>query len=108
MGLNKVFVSPTQDEGDILFTAASILGEKRQLTSKLVSIDVQQIALRGNPPKNKFEIYYTVDGTEPSRNSIIYKDAFSVELGTTVKSSVYISGDHEPTFVMEEKFDADE
>ncbi len=108
MGLNKVFVSPTQDEGDILFTAASILGEKRQLTSKLVSIDVRQISLRGNPPKNRFEIYYTVDGTEPSKNSFIYESAFSVELGTIVKSAVYISGDNEPTLVMEEKFDADE
>ena len=108
MGLSKVFVSPTQDSGDILFTAASILGEKRQLTSNLVCIDVQQIALRGNPAKNTFEIYYTLDGSTPTKSSNKYTGAFEVELGTTVKAAVYTAGSDAPMFVMEEAFGEDE
>ncbi len=108
MGLNKVFVSPTQDEGDILFTAASILGEKRQLTSELVYIDVEQIALRGNPTKDAFEIYYTLDGTVPTKASEKYTGAFEVELGTTVKAAVYAAGSDVAMFVMEEAFGENE
>jgi len=108
MGLSKVFVSPTGEAGDILFTAASILGEKRQLTSNLVSVDVQQIALRGNPAKDTFEIYYTLDGTAPSRSSAKYTGAFEVEPGTTVKVSVYVAGSDTPMFLMEETFGENE
>ena len=108
MGLNKVFVSPTQDAGDILFTAASILGEKRQLTSNLVSVDVQQLALRGNPAKDVFEIYYTTDGATPTKASEQYTGPFEVELGTTVKAAVYADGESDPMFVMEEAFGENE
>ncbi len=108
MGLNKVFVCPTQDEGEILFTAASILGEKRQLTSNLVSIDVQQLALRGNPAKQTFEIYYTTDGSTPTRSSAKYAGPFEVELETTVKAIVFADGNDLPMFFMEEKFGTDE
>ncbi len=108
MGLSKVFVCPTQDEGDILFTAASILGEKRQLTSDLVYIDVQQLALRGNPAKQNFEIYYTVDGSTPTKSSLRYTAPFAVTLGTTVKAVVYEEGNEIPMFYMEESFGENE
>ncbi len=108
MGLSKVFVCPTQDEGDILFTSAAVLGEKRQLTSDLVYIDVQQLALRGNPAKQNFEIYYTVDGSTPTKSSQRYTGAFSVELGTTVKTVVYVEGSDIPMFYMEESFGENE
>ena len=108
MGLSKVFVCPTQEEGDILFTAASILGEKRQLTSDLVYIDVQQLALRGNPAKDSFEIYYTLDGSTPGKGSKKYTGPFSVEMETTVKAAVYLSGSDQPLFMMEEAFGANE
>ena len=108
MGLSKVFVAPSGDDGDILFTAASILGEKRQLTSDRVSIDVRQLALRGNPQKDDFEIYYTTDGSLPSRAAERYTGAFAVALETTIKAAVYRCGDAEPLLVMEETFGADE
>ena len=108
MGLSKVFVAPSGDAGDIQFTAASILGEKRQLTSDRVSIDVRQLALRGNPEPGDFEIYYTTDGSIPTRASEKYTGAFSVALETCVKAAVYRCGDAESLFVMKETFGADE
>ena len=92
MGLNKVFLCPTQDEGDVLFTAASIMGEKRQLTSNMVSIDVEQLALRGNPAKPAIQVYYTTDGSQPTQASTLYMEAFEVKLGKTVKAAVYADG----------------
>ncbi len=108
MGLAKVFVGATQDSGDILFTAASIVGEKQQLTSDLVSIDVQQLALRGNPETQTFDIYYTTDGSAPDKSSNKYTEAFAVELGTTVKAAVYVEGSDSAMFLMEERFAKDE
>lgn len=106
MGLNKVYLQPTQDEGDILFTAASILGEKRQLTSNLVSIDVEQLVLRGTPNVPEINIYYTIDGTEPTKSSTLYTMPFEVELETTVRAAVYANG--EKILDMQETFGANE
>ncbi len=108
MGLTKAFVQPTQDEGDVVLTVGAILGEKRQLTTDLVYIDVEQLALRGNPEKDEFEIFYTIDGSNPNRSSTPYIGAFSVALGTTVKAAVYFKGEATAIFVMEEAFGSDE
>ena len=106
MGLNKVFLQATKDSGDVLFTAASILGEKRQLTSNLVSIDVQQVAMRGNPTKPVITIYYTTDGSEPTKQSTQYTQPFAVALETTVRAAVFANG--EKILDMQEKFGAEE
>ncbi len=104
MGLTKAFIQPTQDDGDVVVTVGAILGEKRQLTTDLVYIDVEQIAMRGNPAKDEFEIFYTTDGSTPNRSSAPYTGAFSVELETTVKAAVYFKGESSAIFVMEESF----
>ncbi len=108
MGLTKAFVQPTQDDGAVVLTVGAILGEKRQLTTDLVYIDVEQLALRGNPDKDEFEIFYTTDGSAPSRSSKLYTAPFSVELGTTVKAAVYFKGEASAIFVMEEAFGENE
>ncbi|WP_195986268.1 glycoside hydrolase family 2 TIM barrel-domain containing protein, partial [Clostridium sp. D33t1_170424_F3] len=106
MGLNKVYLQPTQDTGDILFIAGSILGEKRQIISDHVSIDVEQLALRGNPARKDIAVYYTTDGTEPDLSAQKYEGTFSVELGTTVKAAVYADGKR--ILLMEETFAEDQ
>ncbi len=62
--------------------------------------------MRGKLPKAKFEIYYTTDGSEPSKSSSRYSKPFKIELGTTVKAAVYL-GD-ELVFTMQERFAEDE
>lgn len=108
MGLTKAFIQPTQDGGDVVLTVGAILGEKRQLTTDLVYIGVEQIALRGNSANDEFEIFYTTDGSTPGRNSTPYTGAFSVELGTTVKAAVYFKGETTAIFIMEEAFGENE
>jgi beta-galactosidase len=108
MGLCRAFVSPTGEGGDALLTAGAILGEKRQLTSNTVSIDVKSVALRGDPVLPNFSIFYTLDGSLPTRESERYVEAFPVSLGTTVRAAVYTDGEDDPMLLMSESFGENE
>lgn len=108
MGLCRAFVSPTGRDGDAFLVAASILGEKRQLTSDLVSIDVKGVSLKGNPEIPEYEIFYTLDGTTPSRAAEKYLSPFRVSLGTTVRAAVYTVGENNPILIMSERFGENE
>ncbi len=91
-GLCRAFVEATHEKGAIQLIAASILGERRQITSDKVSIDVKALALRGNPKTPGIEIYYTTDGTKPSRKSKRYSRPFKLQLGSVVKALVVANG----------------
>lgn len=108
MGMAKAFVAPTQDNGDVTVTCAAILGEKRQLTSDLVRIDVQQLSLRGTAKNHRFEVYYTLDNSLPTKDSTRYIEAFSTEKESTVRAAVYSENCNEPLFLMEERFGKEE
>ncbi|MFI3321470.1 MAG: glycoside hydrolase family 2 TIM barrel-domain containing protein [Rikenellaceae bacterium] len=105
-GLTRAYIESTTDKGDINLVVASILGEKRQITSKSVSIDYQTINLRGKAIDPEVEIYYTTDGSQPSKNSKKYNGSFDVALGTTVKAIVYV--EDQKAWTMEERFAEDE
>ena len=38
------------------------------------------------------DIYYTIDGSEPQKNSILYKDKFNIERTSTLKAKAYKEG----------------
>ncbi|MBK1875875.1 glycoside hydrolase family 2 TIM barrel-domain containing protein [Pelagicoccus mobilis] len=101
-GALRAFVQPTQEKGDIVLRAGAILGERRQLTSDLVSINVRTVAIRGAKSENKLRIHYTTDGSTPTTESPRYKKPFPVSLGTTVKALVLNKG--ETLFTLEETF----
>ncbi len=103
MGLTRAFIESTGEAGDISVVAASILGEKRQITSKKVSIDVKQFSLRGTLKEQDIKVFYTTDGSTPTENSKSYAGSFEVELGTTVKALVIANG--QPILSLSEKFD---
>ncbi len=103
MGLTRAFIESTGEAGDISVIAASILGEKRQITSKQVSIDVKQFALRGKRKKQDIKIFYTTDESNPTESSKLYNGSFDVELGTTVKALVVANG--QKILTLSEKFD---
>lgn len=103
MGLTRAFVELPANQKSIAITAGALLGEKQQLTSKRVAVDVKTIAVRGKIPNQQIQIYYTLDGTQPTTKSPVYQKPFSVDLGTTVKAIVVRN--NEVILNMEEQFD---
>ncbi len=92
MGLNNAFIKIADDAQDVSLTAASILGEKQFITSNQVSIDAKTIALKGNSPSSALQIYYTLNGEDPTTASKLYTKPFPIEPGTTVKAIVVQEG----------------
>lgn len=105
-GLTRAYVESSEKEGAITLLASSILGEKKQITSKKVSIDTQLFSLRGEVPKMKIDVFYTLDGSKPTVHSKKYIKSFEVELGTTVKAVVVVNG--KLVHYLHERFASDE
>nr|WP_299074465.1 glycoside hydrolase family 2 TIM barrel-domain containing protein [uncultured Allomuricauda sp.] len=103
MGVTRAFLHLTDNAKNVQLTTGAILGEKQLLTSKRISIDVETITLSGENRNKNFEIYYTLDGTNPSIQSKLYKEPFQIELGTIVRAIVIKSG--EIIMKLEEEFD---
>jgi beta-galactosidase len=91
-GLAKAFIQATGKPGAINLLAASILGEKKQLTSNHVHIHSNWLTLRGKEARQAPEIHYTLDGSEPNSGSVRYTVPFTVKPGTTVKALVSLQG----------------
>ena len=98
-GLARAFLQTTADAGDLSVVIGAICGEKQLMRSDQVSIDVQQLAIRGNAKPRAFRILYSTDGSKPSRK---YAGPFSVKPDTVVKADV-LDGDM-LLFSMEETF----
>jgi beta-galactosidase len=105
-GLTRAYIESTGKPGDIHLLASAIMGEKKQITSNRISIDTQILTLRGNDISPDIKIYYTTDGSVPSRKSELYRESFSVPLGTTVKAIVIVDG--ETLQLLSERFAEDE
>lgn len=104
-GLTRAYIEAQNKTGNIALLASAILGEKKLVTSDLVSIDVQLLSLRGSMPDAQIDVYYTTDGSIPTEKSTPYSSPFEVKLGTTVKALVLLNG--EPVNIMEERFAED-
>jgi len=101
-GLTRAYIESEKEAGDITLLAGSILGDKKLVISNKVHIDVQQISLRGNPTLLEHEIFYTTDGSTPTKQSTPYNGGFEAKLGTTVNALVTING--KPVLKMTERF----
>ena len=90
-GLNRLFVQSIEDKSDasVSVVMASISGDKKLMQSDKVTITCDEVALRGEVSNKKYDIFYTTDGTTPTRQSKRYQGAFAVTPGTTVKAVVY-------------------
>lgn len=104
-GLTRAYIESGKTAGDIALVAGSILGDKKLVVSKTVHIDVQQIVLRGALALPKMDIFYTVDGSQPTTKSMRYNGGFEIPLGTIVKALVNIDG--KSVLMMEERFGND-
>ncbi len=105
MGLTRAFLEVSKEAKNTSLTAGAILGEKQFLSTNKVYIDVNTIAIKGEPKRWETQIYYTLDGTQPTQNSHLYTGAFLVNQGTIVKAIVVRKG--EIILNMQESFDED-
>ena len=106
-GLTRAFLELPRHPDDESVVVGAICGEKRQLTSDQVCIDVRRVNLRsGVAAAGEFEIHYTLDGSEPTAGSPAYAGPFRVALGTTVRALVLAGG--RPLMRLAERFGADE
>lgn len=88
-GLALGIFQSTYDIGDIEILAGGILGEHLFEKESKVSIAHKCIMLRGNQKYNNFDIYYTLDGSEPTLSSIPYKKPFIINKTCNIKAAIY-------------------
>ena len=104
MGLCKVFLTPQKEEGDIQLLAGGILGEKHLEFSRRITVCTEQLTLRGNPKEKEYSVFYTLDGSLPTRQSRPYKGPFDLREAATVRAALFVEGEEEPILLMEEAF----
>lgn len=105
MGATRAFIDLTEKNANVSLFSAAILGDKSLYSSNMISIDSQEIAITGQRVQSQVEVFYTLDGTEPTRSSQRYTKPFKVTDGTQVKATVYQNG--QKVFVMQESFGKD-
>ena len=105
-GLTRAYIESTDQNGAINLLASCILGEKKQITSNLVSIDTEIINLRGDKVDPKIDVFYTVNGNVPTISSSKYQNSFKIEKETTVKALIVVDGVE--TQILEERFGENE
>jgi beta-galactosidase len=104
-GLCKAFVHSIKgNTSPTYMTVASILGDRTLKQSNKITFDVQTVSVRSDAPKLKYDIFYTTDGSIPTKNSTRYTRPFNVKDDTTVKAILYTDGQR--IFDMEEHFAA--
>ncbi len=101
-GKTRLFLRELPNAQTASIITASILGDKALFTSNTITIDAKQIQVLGNSNVDGLEILYTTNGDNPETNGTIYKGAFEVSDGTTVKAIIKQNGksvlDMEETF----------
>jgi beta-galactosidase len=88
-GKGMGIVQSTCEQGDIEVTAVGILGNRWFENTSRVTIGISRIALRGDLRPRLFEIYYTLDGSEPDRQSLKYDSSFRVLDTCTIRAVVF-------------------
>jgi hexosaminidase len=76
---------PRMDVMDIHYYIPSVEG----LEKKIVFVDSAVVALNLSFPLEGVEIYYTLDGTVPTRNSLRYTDPLVVKKSAEIKAIAY-------------------
>ncbi|MEG1634475.1 MAG: glycoside hydrolase family 2 TIM barrel-domain containing protein [Rikenellaceae bacterium] len=102
-GLARGFFQNNYSKGDVSVKAAAILGDTIFMGKTKVAVSIGSVMLRGGEKeKNNYSIYYTLDGSEPTKNSKLYENNFYIDKSTTIKCKIF-DGDKE-LFYLDEKF----
>lgn len=105
-GKTRLFLEAKDNAKSANVVVASIVGDKALFLSNEIAIDVDDIAIVGKSKRSKYTVKYTIDGSDPQSNGIVYKKPFTVTDGTTVKA-VVIENDV-VLITMDEKFGENE
>ncbi|MFR9582331.1 MAG: glycoside hydrolase family 2 TIM barrel-domain containing protein [Rikenellaceae bacterium] len=107
-GLNRAFIQSTDDnkDGEVSVIFAAINGDKKLYLSDKISITAQELVLRGEREKCEYKIYYTTDGSIPTKSSKEYTEPFAIKLETTITAVIYDAD--KVVLEMEELFSEDE
>jgi beta-galactosidase len=106
MGKTRAILQAKEKAENAHVVVGSILGDQSLYLSDLISIYAEQLNVIGADKKVPLEILYTIDGSDPLVNGIVYKIPFDVEDGTTVRAIV--KQNDNVLFAMEEAFGANE
>jgi beta-galactosidase len=92
-GLARVFYAGQDGaDGAVEVAALGVLGRSSFNKSTPVTIAFERVALRGTLAAKSFEIRYTLDGTEPSRASLVYREPLLLKTTTTVRAAAFSEG----------------
>lgn len=91
-GMARGFFIATPQKGNIVVTAAAILGDSLFQEQTKIGIDVERLALRGKVPPATIEVFYTTDGSLPAGEKNKYSKPFSITNTTNVKVLVLVNG----------------
>ena len=107
-GLNRLFVQSVEEshEAPVSVVLAAICGDKKMKQSNKITISLVEKSLRGKLPRRDIAIYYTTDGSRPTRKSLRYEKPFPLVAAATVRAVVYDG--HQQLMEMSEAFGPDE
>lgn len=90
-GWNRLFVQSVEDAKNtpVSVVLAAICGDKKLKQSGEITIAFEENALRGRLPKRDIQIYYTTDGSQPTRSSRRYEKPFVLDEAAVVKAVVF-------------------
>ncbi len=91
-GKTRLFLRALPNAKKASIVTVSILGDKALYLSNKVTIDAKQIQILGKNSPSDLEILYTLNGDNPEIKGMIYKGAFEVSDGTTVKAIIKHNG----------------
>lgn len=102
MGATRAFIDIGSGANNVSMISAAIIGDKQLYSSDLINIDVSTLNIKGKAAKVNVDVYYTTDGSTPSKRSNKYTGAFKVKPNTVVQALVYVDG--KILFTMKEAF----
>lgn len=103
-GLLRAYVGATADAGDVELVALAVFGQPRFKDSTTVTISPATLPLRGAaaPPP---DIYYTLDGSEPTAASPRYEKPFTLDRSATLRILLTRAG--QPLLTTDRRYERD-
>ncbi len=82
--IKAIAISEGWQDSDVIKKSYKIYTTEKPYITKIKNGDRMKVELKSETPNST--IYYTLDGTEPTKSSSIYKDAIMLSADTTIKA----------------------